>query len=157
MVLNLLTPVSAGRLVTAMRRHAEAAGRNVPRVALWASAAADPDEDALAQLRRALVSYLGAPGYSEMFEEAGYGEVVALARSGSHPGEVLAAIPRSLVEAVGLVGTPAQIRARLAEYAEAGVDEVSLVASCTDADPAGAHTLSVLSQMGAPARPGPQE
>jgi IMP dehydrogenase/GMP reductase len=36
------------------------------------------------------------------------------------------------------------VRARLAEYADAGVDEVALVPGSSDADPAGVATLTAL-------------
>lgn len=153
MVVNLVTPASAARLVRALRSEAAIAGRGVPRVALWCSAAVNPDQDAYHQLRRGLVSYLGVAGYAQMFEEAGYGDLVALARTRPHPAELLAAIPDALVEEVGLVGEPARLTARLAAYADAGVDEVSVVAACTDSDPAGVHTLEAVRALADPAEP----
>jgi probable F420-dependent oxidoreductase len=153
MVINLVTPASAARLVHAVRSEAQAAGRPAPRVALWCSSAVDPDEDAYHQLRRGLVSYLGVAGYAEMFEEAGYGDLVALARTRPHPAELLAAIPDALVEEVGLVGSPERVTARLAAYADAGVDEVSAVAACTDSDPGGAHTLEAVRALAEPTGP----
>ena len=150
MVLNLITPASAARLVAAMREEARAVGRTPPRVALWCSAAAEPDREAVNQLRRGLVPYLAAAGYSEMFEEAGFSELVGFARTRPHPAQLLAAIPDSLVETVGLVGDRDHIKARLAEYAGAGVDEVSVVASSTGSDPAGARTLEVVRGLAEP-------
>jgi probable F420-dependent oxidoreductase len=150
MVLNLTTPASAARLIEAMRAGAEAAGRSAPRVALWAPAAVDPDEEARHQLRRAVVSYLAAAGYREMFEKAGHAELVALALRRPHPGELLAAIPDSLVEEVGLVGRREQVRERLAAYARAGVDEVAVAAASTSTDPAGGRTLEVVRALAEP-------
>ncbi len=66
------------------------------------------------QLRRGLVAYLSAPGYGEMFAEAGFGDVVRFARTRPHPGELLAAIPPEIVGHVSLVGEVASVRARLA-------------------------------------------
>ena len=45
---------------------------------------------------------------------------------------------------MSLAGDRETVRARLAEYADAGVDEVALVPGSSDADPAGVATLTVL-------------
>ena len=149
MVINLVTPKSAARLVQMLHDECRAAGRPVPPVAVWLAAVAvpdggAPDAQALEQLRRGLVAYLSAPGYGEMFAEAGFEDVVRFARSGPRPGELLAAIPAELVGHVSLTGDERAVRARLAEYADAGVDEVALVPGSSDADPAGVATLTAL-------------
>jgi probable F420-dependent oxidoreductase len=144
MVLNLLTPQSAAALVRQVRLAAAEFGRPAPRVAAWVTAAVDPSPEAVEQLRRGLVGYLAAPGYDAMFEAAGFGEVVAYARTRPHPRELLAAVPPEITAAVGLAGGVTSIRARLAEYAAAGVDEVALVPSSTEADPCGERTLTAL-------------
>jgi len=144
MVINLVTPKSAARLVQMLHDECRVAGRPVPPVAIWLATVIDPNEAGIEQLRRGLVSYLPAPGYGEMFAEAGFGEVVRFARTRPHPGELLAVIPPEAVEHVSLVGTGPAVRARLAEYADAGVDEVALVPGSSDADPAGVATLTAL-------------
>lgn len=136
MVLNLVTPASAGRLVARLR----AADPDVP-VTAWVTAAADPDREAVDRVRRAVVGYLPAPGYGEMFAEAGFGDVVAFARTRPHPRDLLAAVPDELVASVALLGDP---REQLAAYAAAGVDEVAIVPVSTDRDPGGAGTLQAL-------------
>jgi probable F420-dependent oxidoreductase len=161
MVINLVTPKSAARLVQLLHDECRAAGRPVPPVAVWLAAVVQPAEAGSApegspggrieQLRRGLVGYLSAPGYGEMFAEAGFGDVVRFARTRPHPGELLAAIPAELTGHVSLVGDEQAVRARLAEYASAGVDEVALVPGSSDADPAGVATLTAL----APGRPAP--
>jgi probable F420-dependent oxidoreductase len=143
MVLNLITPRSAAGLVGRMRAAAADAGRAPPRVAAWVCAAA-VGPAAVEQIRRGIVGYLAAPGYGEMFADAGFGDVVAHARSRPHPRELLAAIPDALVEAVALVGDHAAIRDRLAGYAAAGVDEVAVVPASVDGDPGGRRTLATL-------------
>ncbi|RAY14494.1 LLM class F420-dependent oxidoreductase [Actinomadura craniellae] len=150
MVLNLITPASAATLVGHLRRAAAEAGRPAPRVAAWVTAAVDPTEDAVEQIRRAVVGYLAAPGYGEMFAEAGFGDVVEFARTRPHPRDLLAAVPVELVQAVALVGDEAAIRTRLAEYGHAGVDEVALVPVSVDADPGGEKTLTALRPADAP-------
>jgi probable F420-dependent oxidoreductase len=148
MVINLVTPKSAARLVQMLHDECRAAGRPVPPVAVWLAAAVPdggaPTAQALEQLRRGLVAYLSAPGYGEMFAEAGFDDVVRFARTGPRPGELLAAIPAELVGHVSLAGDEQAVRTRLAEYASAGVDEVALVPGSSDADPAGVATLTAL-------------
>lgn len=147
MVLNLLTPASAGALTAAMREEAALAGRDAPAVTAWVSAADAGDGEAVDQVRRGVVGYLAAPGYGEMFTEAGFGDLVAFARTRPHPKELLAAVPRELVGAVGLVGSDEEVRAQLAAYAAAGVDEVAVIPASVDADPGGRATLERLRRL----------
>lgn len=143
MVLNLCTIHAVARLSAQLREAAARAGRPVPPVALWIPVAVDPTDATIDQLRRALVAYVAAPGYGEMFAAAGFGDVVTAARGGAHPTAVLDAIPAALVEAVGAVGDVATVRARLAEYASAGADDLALVPA-TAGDDAGQRTLRAL-------------
>jgi probable F420-dependent oxidoreductase len=159
MVINLVTPKSAARLVQLLHDECRALGRPVPQVAVWlatvvgqggsgatagSGTGTGPAAESVEQLRRGLVAYLSAPGYGEMFAEAGFGDLVRFARTRPHPGELLAAIPAELTGHVSLVGDQHAVRARLAEYAGAGVDEVALVPGSSDADPAGVATLTAL-------------
>ena len=150
MVINLVTPKSAARLVEMLHDECRAAGRPVPPVAAWVAAVVSPAVagpvvgTGVEQLRRGLVAYLAAPGYGEMFAEAGFADVVRFARTGPHPGELLAAIPPEIVGHVSLVGDEPGVRTRMAEYADAGVDEIALVPGSSEADPAGVGTLTAL-------------
>lgn len=155
MVLNLLTPRSAATLIDRMHKDAAAVGRTSPAVTAWATGAVDPDPAAVEQVRRGVVGYVAAPGYAEMFTEAGFGELVAFARSRPHPRELLAAVPEDLVRCVGLIGDLDTVRAQLHAYARAGVDEIAVVPVSTDADPGGRRTLTALSGLVRPAAPGP--
>lgn len=139
MVLNLITPASAGRLIAQLR-----AVNPAVSVAAWVTAAVDPDREAIDRSRRAVVGYLPAPGYGEMFAEAGFADIVEFARTRPHPRELLAAVPDELVASVGLLGDVDAIGARLSAYAAAGVDEVALVPVSTDRDPGGVATLKAL-------------
>ena len=132
MVLNLVTPEVAASL---RERFGEG------RLAAWVAAAVEPTGEAIAQMRRALVSYVGVPGYAEMFTAAGFGELVEFARTGPRPGELLARVPDELPAAVGLVGSREDVAARLQAYRDAGVDEVCIV-PVTAGDPAGRRTLA---------------
>ena len=98
------------------------------------------------QLRRAIVGYLAAPGYSDMIEQAGFEELVNYARTRPHPKKLLAAIPDSLVSAIGLVGSRTQIAQRLAAYRSAGADEICLVPA-TAADAGGLGSLEAMREM----------
>lgn len=147
LVLNLISPDATAELIRRCDEITAEIGCTAPSVALWAPAAVGtdgPPVGAVDQLRRGVVGYLAAPGYSELFAAAGFPEVVALARSGAPPRELLAAVPDELVAAVGVLGTPDQAEQRLRDYALAGVDTVVLVPSATDADPAGEGTLRAL-------------
>jgi alkanesulfonate monooxygenase SsuD/methylene tetrahydromethanopterin reductase-like flavin-dependent oxidoreductase (luciferase family) len=119
----------------------------VPPVVAWVAGVVDPSAAAIEQLRRGLVGYLAAPGYGEMFAEAGFADVVRFARTGPHPGELLAAIPPDIVGHVSLMGSGEQVRARLAEYADAGVAQIAIVPGSSDADPAGVVTLTALAPV----------
>ncbi|GLZ09113.1 LLM class F420-dependent oxidoreductase [Actinomadura sp. NBRC 104412] len=147
MVVSLVTAESAGRLAARLHAEADAAGTGAPPVAAWVPVAVDGGPQACEQVRRAVVGYLAAPGYARMFEEAGFGDVVALARRRPHPSELLAAVPDDLVHAVAALGGPEEVAARLASYA---VDEIAVLPCCTDEDPAGEHTLRTLASWRTP-------
>ncbi|MEU9869450.1 MULTISPECIES: LLM class F420-dependent oxidoreductase [Actinomadura] len=147
MVVSLVTADSAGRLAARLRSESDAAGTSAPPVAAWVPVAVDGGAQAREQVRRAVVGYLAAPGYAQMFEEAGFGDVVALARSRPHPSELLAAVPDELVHAVAALGGPEEVAARLASYA---VDEIAVLPCCTEEDPAGEHTLRTLAAWTGP-------
>lgn len=94
---------------------------------------------------RSKVGYLSAPGYSEMFTSAGFGELVDYAQTRPHPKELLAAMPDELVSAIGLVGSEAEIDQRIEAYRAAGVDELCLVPA-TAGDPGAQKTLKFMSR-----------
>ena len=132
MVLNMVTVDTAGRLAA---RH--------PNTAVWLCAAIDPTDEERAWLSRGFVGYLAAPGYAEMFIEAGHGELVEFARSRPGPKEVYARMPGDLIGQVALVGDQQTVRARIAAYAAAGVTEICLVPPAPDL-PSCRRTLELL-------------
>ena len=109
MVLNMVTVETAARLAA---QH--------PNTAVWLCAAIDPSQQERAWLARGFVGYLAAPGYGEMFAEAGYGELVEFARTKPGPKEVYARMPDDLFDQVALVGSEQTVRERIAAYAAAG-------------------------------------
>ncbi len=146
MVVNLVSTEAVAEL----RSRLDEAARERPRpsLAVWVPTAVDPGEAAWEQLRRAIVAYLRAPGYTEMFDRAGFGEVVAAAAEGRHPRELLDAVPREMASAVGAIGGLDEVEARFAGYLDAGADEIVLVPSATDDDPGGVRTLEQLAAQG---------
>jgi probable F420-dependent oxidoreductase len=149
MVVSLVTVPAAETLAGRLKAAASAAGRPAPRLAAWVPVAVDAGggggDAAREQVRRTLVGYLAAPGYSDMFRQAGFEDVVAFAESRPHPRELLAAIPDDLVDTMSVLGDEPTVRSRLAEYAPF-VDEVVVLPCCTDADPAGTGTLRALAR-----------
>lgn len=133
---RLVVPIGTvehlARLRGRIQLAAERADRPAPRLAVWVPAAVDPDEAARRELLRAVVPYLRAPGFAGMFTEAGFGEVVRLARSGAHMRSVVGAAPPELLDAVAAVGALATVRRALAEYRAVGVDDVLLVPQNAD-------------------------
>ncbi|MGW4063768.1 LLM class F420-dependent oxidoreductase [Amycolatopsis sp. NPDC004747] len=141
MVVNLVSPAAAATLVRGLNAAAARAGTTPPPVAAWVVGAADPGPAETEQLRRGVVGYLAAPGYADMFRAEGFGDLVDFARTRPHPRELLAAVPVEAIAAVGLLGSGAEIAAKAAEYAKAGVDELAIVPATSDDDPGGAKTL----------------
>ncbi len=140
MLLNMVTAQSAARLKQQLEDAATKAGRPTPRLAVWLGCAVDPTEQAITQMLRSKVGYLSAPGYSDMFIEAGFKDLVELAKTRPHPREVLAAMPMELAASVGMVGDLDALRARCADYRAAGVDEICIVPA-TAGDPGAERTL----------------
>lgn len=146
MLLNMVTSTSLAQFRQQLDAAAAEAGRPAPKLAVWLSCAVDPDAATVEQIKHAKVGYLAAPGYSDMFIEAGFEDLVTLARSRPHPKEVLAAMPDELVGAVGLVGDAANVQARIAAYRAAGADEICIVPA-TAGDPGGERTLAAVREM----------
>ncbi len=146
MLLNMVTPTSLARFRQQLDAAAAEAGRPAPELAVWLACAVNPTEATIEQMKRAKVGYLAAPGYSEMFIEAGFEDLVTLARSRPHPKEVLAAMPDELAAAVGLVGDAATVQARIEEYRAAGADEICIVPA-TAGDSGGERTLTAVREM----------
>ncbi|MGC0416849.1 LLM class F420-dependent oxidoreductase [Embleya sp. AB8] len=157
LVLALVSPGAAARLADRVRTEADRAGRPHPRVAVWVPTAIGPAANlrsAVDQVRRMLVGYLAAPGYADMFAEAGHGDLVAFAATRPHPRVLLDRIPDELAYHIGVFAGPGDWATRLAEY-RAAVDEVVLLPCTTDADPAGEHTLRTVAEQASAAAPLP--
>ena len=137
LVLNLIDPTLAGELIGQLEQACARLGRPRPRVAIWVACAVG----AIGLVVSTAAAYLAAPGFSDMFTRAGFGELCAFAATGPHPGELLKRVPAELNEVVGLVGDKDQVAARMQEYLDVGIDDVVIVPSATEEDPAGERTL----------------
>ncbi|MFJ6074816.1 LLM class F420-dependent oxidoreductase [Streptomyces sp. NPDC093065] len=144
MLLDVVSPEQVRALRVKLLAACGEAGRTTPpTLAAWVPAAVDPDPASLTQIMRSVVGYLTVPGYREMFEEAGFGEAVALARTGADADTLLRTLPKEAAATVGLIGDVDTVRARTGAYAEAGLDEIALVPA-TAGDPGGERTLTAL-------------
>lgn len=143
MVANLVTAETVADLRIRLNRAAEVLGRPPPPLAVWVVVAVDPEPEALDQIRFALVAYLAAPGYGEMFRRAGIGDAVDAALGGAPPRELFDLIPDAMLAMTAMIGNEADVRRRIAEFADAGADEVCLV-PVTAGDDAAERTLTAL-------------
>jgi 5,10-methylenetetrahydromethanopterin reductase len=123
-LLNWCTPERVADARDAVRAAAEAAGRDPDAIAIAAyirgSLGMDPDAG-LAALRAAAGEYASYPAYARQFAAMGLADEAAAAGT-AHLAGAPQAVPESLVRAVCLPGDPADARARLDAYREAGAD-----------------------------------
>jgi probable F420-dependent oxidoreductase len=145
MLLDLVTVDQVRELRAKLDGAAGRHGRR-PALAAWLPTAVDPDEASHTQLMRGIVGYFPVRGYREVFRLAGFGVAIELAESGADEEDVLAALPEHAAGTVGLVGDLDTVRARLAEYAAAGLDEVAVLPA-TAGDPAGERTLTAVASI----------
>ncbi|PRZ42995.1 putative F420-dependent oxidoreductase [Antricoccus suffuscus] len=148
LVINLVDVPTAKLLVDEFSEYCGEVGRVRPPVAMWVCAAPHSSGAAMLQLRTGLVGYLMAPGYAEMFARAGFGDLVDFARRRPHPRELLERIPDELIDGVSLIGSESHVRQRISDYRAAGIDEIVVVPSCTDDDPAGERSLTSIAAVG---------
>lgn len=142
MVLNMVTPAAVARY----RRTLDTAGAGEVGLAAWLVTAVDPTPEDIAQIRMAAVGYLAAPGYGEMFAEAGFGAVVDMAREGMAPRQLLAAIPDGFEQSVGLVGSRSEVARLVDDYRAAGLEAVCVVPVTASGD-LGRNALGVVAAL----------
>lgn len=142
MLLNMVTPAA----VADFRSRLDAAGGAEVPLSAWLVTAVDPTPADLAQIRSAVVGYLSAPGYGDMFVAAGYGDLVERARAGTHPRDLLDAIPDGFERSVGLVGSKSEIEALIADYRDAGLDCVCVVPVTASGD-RGRNALEAVAKL----------
>lgn len=137
-----VTPQQTARVRQHLDEHAERVGRDrAPTLSVW-MAAATTDEQ-IGQVMRGLVTYVGQRGYRDMFEQVGFGDLVALARSGVGPKRVLEAMPVELVQTIAGIGDADTIIERAREYGASGADQVCIVPATAGDDSAAAVLQAV--------------
>jgi probable F420-dependent oxidoreductase len=145
-VLNLVPPQRVAVARAAVDAEAAAARRRPPRLTVWVPVALDPGPAALRQLAAQLAVYLGPPGYGEMFDALGFGDLVRRARTGARRHELIDEVPVQLLEQVAALGGAERIAARLRAYHDAGADSVAVVPSTAE-DPGGEATLRAVAAV----------
>ncbi|MBI5157928.1 MAG: LLM class flavin-dependent oxidoreductase [Acidimicrobiia bacterium] len=131
--LNLMPPVVVPRQREAVAAGAARAGRALPEhFSVMARLHVVPTTDVAAgrsMVRAAFGPYFGQPVYNRFLAWIGYpeeaGAIAAAFAAGNRDG-VATAMHDRLVDDVALVGSPGRIRARLDEYAAAGLDVAAL-------------------------------
>ena len=127
----ILNFVTLADVVHAKRRVAEGAARvgrdlaGFEFMVFFRATVTDDYDEVKERYQRELFTYVMAPVYQRMFAREGYGdvcqEIQALWRAGERQ-RALDSIPPALIRERTLVGTGTEIRARLQDYAHAGVD-----------------------------------
>jgi probable F420-dependent oxidoreductase len=132
MVVNLVTPDQAAALASAAR---------IPTTA-WVVGALDPGPSTRREVAAQVAHYLAAPGYSDMFRSAGFGDLVGRALDRQPLRELAATVPDALLAEVAMYGSRRDVIAAYERYTTAGI-EVAVVPATAE-DPAGAAVLSLL-------------
>ena len=85
--------------------------------------------EALAAVRLALTNYMTLRNYQNYFIECGYGDEVEQARAAiarDDHAAVAAAVSERMADDIGIYGTPADVRKRVAAFQEAGMNQLCL-------------------------------
>lgn len=135
--LNYLPRQAASKVTAVVDGAAERAGRPEPRKLLVSYIEVTDDvADARSQLREALAFYVAAPAYRRAFAWHGFeSEMIDAAECFARRDRagVLACITDELVDSIALIGRADQVRERMDEYFDGGIDEIS-VAPLTQAN-----------------------
>lgn len=136
LIVNFVTPETLPKMLDHARDGMRAAGKNpasldaVCRIMI----AVDEDEAKVRSLmRRALTAYVTVPQYNAYFKEIGYAAeaegAIGAWDAGDRKGAV-ACISEEMVDNIFVIGTAAQCRRRLEDYARAGVTATALQFFC---------------------------
>jgi len=134
------TPVSAVAQVSSALRLAEGtAGRDRGSVELAARVWCfpGPEDAALARAREWLGQLLGSPPYIDFYALHGWGEVLAPAQEAWARGDrKLGAdlIPEEFLREMILLGSPAEMKARMKQFVDDGLDTLVLAPVCAAED-----------------------
>jgi probable F420-dependent oxidoreductase len=142
LITNFITPSSLPAMIAHVREGQRDAGKDTSApldVVCRIFVAVDDDSDALrAELRRHLTAYMTVPQYNNFFREIGFEREATTAADAWNAGDrkaALAAVPDRMLEEIYVFGSPDRCRARLAEYARAGVTATALQPESFAPDP----------------------
>jgi probable F420-dependent oxidoreductase len=142
LITNFITPATLPAMIEHVREGQRAAGKDDSApldVVCRIFVGVDDDNDALrAELRRHLTAYMTVPTYNNFFREIGFEHEATTAANAWNAGDrkaALAAVPDRMLEEIYVFGSPEHCRARLAEYASAGVTATALQPESFAADP----------------------
>lgn len=141
-VINLITPAAAAEIRQALDGH----GATETPLAAWVVAGTNRSEEVRQQVAGAVVRYLTAPGYTDMFGKAGFGDRVEDALAGLPLSELAAQVGWDLIDSIALFGDEAAMAAGIHRYVAAGVSEICVVPATAD-DPAGSRVLATLAGL----------
>lgn len=128
--LNYLPRSGAKTVCAVVDQAAEEAGREMPAKLLTAHIEVTDDvESARAELRDYLTFYMASPSYRKALAWHGFeneiADIEACFQARDRAG-VKRAITDELIDSMTLVGSPAEVRDRIEEYFDAGIDEISV-------------------------------
>ncbi len=131
-IINFITPETVAPMLEYTRDGMRAAGKDPAKLDVVCRILVAADEDpevARTLFRRALTAYVTVPQYNQFFREIGYDKEAAIAMNAWNAGDrkkALESIPNDMVEKIFVFGTAEQCRARLEDYARAGVTTTAL-------------------------------
>ena len=131
-IINFITPETVAPMLEYTRDGMRAAGKDPAKLDVVCRILVAADEDpevARTLFRRALTAYVTVPQYNQFFREIGYDKEAAIAMNAWNAGDrkkALESIPNDMVEKIFVFGTAEQCRARLEDYARAGITTTAL-------------------------------
>jgi probable F420-dependent oxidoreductase len=152
-ILNFPTIGYVEWAIAAISRGLAKAGRERSSIDIVANFRTGPGSfDAFGpSLRRELLSYFTAPVYQKVWRADGYAAEVetvsGLWASGDRAG-ALSAIPDAFVDAHGIIGTPAECRAKVQRFFDAGVDHAVLFPLAGERDRTADQYLETMAAFG---------
>jgi probable F420-dependent oxidoreductase len=141
-ILNWLSAEDVKKSVAVARQAAEEAGKDPAAIEVSARIFVSLDEpgtpDTNAVLRRWVTSYLNVPTYKKFMQWLGHGESLEPMWDAWDRGDrkaALALVPEAALTDFIVTGTPAERRAHLQRYFEAGLDTAFFHFMCNEPDP----------------------
>jgi probable F420-dependent oxidoreductase len=131
-IVNYITPETFPRMMAVIREGARAGARNGDSLDIVCRilVAVDPEQEIVREnLRRELTAYMTVPQYNRFFEWIGYGDEARATLEAWNQGDrkrALSLVPSRMIESIYVLGTSAQINARLHDYDKAGISTSAL-------------------------------